>query len=187
MAENSDEQLIRQYLSGDSKSLDLLIKRYLPSVYRLARYYSRSRFEAEDIAQDVFLKMWRSLKKFKPDKSFKVWLLAIARNASIDYLRKRKLVSLAELSEEQEDLIKKKLVDPAPLPDEQIARRDFYRIVRLKLKALPEKYCSVIILHLEQELTFKEISGLLEEPLNTVKSRYLRGLNLLREKLNQTL
>ena len=85
--ETRDAQLVADYLNGDEQSLHLLIERYLKPVYRFVHSYVGSDLDAEDISQEVFVRAWRNLKKFDQEKSFKTWIFAIAKHASIDVLK----------------------------------------------------------------------------------------------------
>jgi RNA polymerase sigma-70 factor (ECF subfamily) len=87
-----DEKLVEAYLKGDKRALEILIKRYLKAIYNFAYKYV-GKEEAEDVTQEVFLKMWRNLKKFKKEKNFQSWLWTIARNTCFDFLRKKKKIS----------------------------------------------------------------------------------------------
>jgi RNA polymerase sigma-70 factor (ECF subfamily) len=87
-----DLKLIKQYLAGDEKSLDVLVKRYLKIIYGYSYRNVGNSADAEDITQETFLKVWKNIKKFDQSKSFKSWIFTIAKNTSIDYLRKKKSV-----------------------------------------------------------------------------------------------
>ena len=79
----TDEQLLNDYLFGDEKSLELLIRRYLKPIFGFVYKYVRNSPDAEDITQEVFVRIWRNLKKFKKEKKFKTWIFAIARNSAM--------------------------------------------------------------------------------------------------------
>jgi len=93
MIETNDSQLVQKYLSGDEESLKLLIRNYLKPVFSFVYHFVNNPAEAEDIAQDVFVKMWKNLKKFDQQKKFKTWLFAIAKNTALDYLKKKKFLA----------------------------------------------------------------------------------------------
>ena len=86
----SDKQLIINYLKGDEKSLELLIQSYLKPIYSFVYRCTGNTQDAEDVTQEVFVKVWRNLKKFDQRKSFKTWIFAIAKNTAFDHLKKRK-------------------------------------------------------------------------------------------------
>ena len=90
MQNYSDEQLVARYLRGDEKSLEFLIQQYLKPIYSFVYKYVGNPQEAEDITQEVFVRMWKYIKKFDQRKKFKTWIFSIAKNAAIDFLRKKK-------------------------------------------------------------------------------------------------
>ena len=87
-----DKILIQQYLKGDEKSLEILIARYLKPIYSFVYKNVGNPSEAEDITQEVFIKIWKNIKKFDQNKNFKPWIFQIAKNTSIDFLRKKKSI-----------------------------------------------------------------------------------------------
>src|SRR5689334_2448612 len=96
----SDVQLIEQYRAGDNQALAKLVNRYAESVrFFVTRLVGKD--EADDVAQESFVKAWKNLRKFNVKKSFKVWLFTIARNTSYDYLRKHKMVSFSTLTDDE--------------------------------------------------------------------------------------
>ncbi len=181
-----DRQLIYDYLKkGDEKSLEILIQRYLKPVYGFAYRYVGNVQEAEDIAQDVFVKVWKNLKKFKQEKNFKTWVFTIAKNTAFDFLRKKKAITFSELgNEESESNILKKFIDPSLLPDELLEQKGIREIFVKAVGKLFPKYRKVLLLRHEENLTFREIAETLDEPLNTVKSRHRRAVIALKKLLS---
>jgi RNA polymerase sigma-70 factor (ECF subfamily) len=106
-----DQDLISKYLAGDEKSLEILIEQYLKPIYSFVYRYTGSASNAEDITQDVFVRVWKNLKKFDQNKKFKTWIFSIAKNAAIDWLRKKKTISLSD-----DDM--EKIPDSAPFVPE---------------------------------------------------------------------
>jgi len=108
----------------------------------------------------------------------------IAKNTAIDFLRKKKILLYSDFEEEDsnESAINN-IPDPAPLPDEIFDRQNLKDELETSIKKLPVKYQMVVSLHNLEELTFHEIAEMLEEPLNTIKSRYLRALSIIRRDL----
>lgn len=184
MLETSDGQLVEQYLKGDEASLAILVKRYLAPIYGFVFRYVGAAPDAEDIAQEVFLRAWRNIKKFDRKKSFKTWIFAIAKNAAIDFLKKKKDVPFREFeNEEGDNFLAETIEDPAPLPDEIFERGNLAQILNSALEAVSPKYRAVLILHYNDYFTFREIAEVLGESLNTVKSRHRRALVELRKFL----
>ncbi len=173
----SDQQLISAYLKGDEKALEILIKRYLKPIYGFAYRYVGNAQNAEDIAQEVFLKTWRNLKKFDRQKRFKPWIFAIAKNASLDFLRKKQPLSLSEFEN---------FADFSPLPDKIAEGKSMKNLLTLAIKKLSVKYRQVLSLYYNDCLNFREIAKMSGESLNTVKSRHRRGLLFLRKLLAKT-
>lgn len=174
-----DEQLVRDYLKGDEKSLEVLIQRYLKPIYGFAYRHTGSVQEAEDIAQEVFVKIWRNLKKFDQEKKFKTWIFTIAKNAIIDFLKKKKAIPFSD----SEDLNLDMITDSFPLPDEISEQEEKREILTRAIKKLSPKYRAILSFSHNNHFTFREIAESLGEPLNTVKSRYRRGLVILKKIL----
>lgn len=185
--EKQDVELIKKIFRGDEQSLEFLIKRYLKPVYNFIYQYVGNVADTEDIAQETFVRVWRHLKKFDLDKNFKTWLFSIAKNAAIDWLRKKRPIPLSAWESEDEDRAAAEIfVDPAPLPDEIFDRQHLTQSIQAALAQLSADYRAVVFLHYQEGLTFREIAEILGEPLDTVKSRERRALLALRKILIQS-
>lgn len=186
MEKNTDQELVDHYLKGDHKSLEFLIRRHLSSVYNFVVRFTGDSSEAHDITQETFLKAWKHLKKFDQAKNFKTWIFAIARNTSLDWLRKRKAVSFSamqnfsERKDEAFDILDESIISAEDIFDD---RADAERISKIVKTLTPEQQ-AVIVMKINENLTFQEISEIMGEPLNTVKSRYRRALTVLKDKMN---
>lgn len=185
MPEISDQQLIKDYFQGDAKALELLIARYLPLVYGYLLRFVRHAPDAEDITQEVFVKVWKQLKKFEPEKSFKAWILSIAKNTAIDFFRRKKIIPLAAFPPAFEDFLSETRADSKPLADESFDESLWLEKLRLAVASLSPKYREVFLLYYQDQLTFKEISLALKESINTVKSRYRRATIELKKILDK--
>jgi len=161
----TDEQLIAEYLKGDEWALEVLIRRYLKLIYNFSYRRVGNVQEAEDVTQEVFVKAWRNLRKFDQQKSFRAWIFVIARNTSVDFLRKKKTVPFAEIAAE-------KLAAPVSLTD---------KIESSVLQTLSPVYRAVLSLYYNEHLNFREIAETTGESLNTVKSRHRRALIQLKK------
>lgn len=186
MVNVNDQILIEKYLQGDEKSLEVLIRAYLRPIYSFVWRYAGNAQDAEDITQEVFVKVWRHLKKFNQNKSFKTWIFAIAKNASLDHLKKKRAIPFSEFDQEDgSNLITDTLADPSPLPMELLEKAGMARMLNEAMKKLSPQYRMVLFLRYNDHFTFREIAEVLEEPLQTVKSRHRRALIILRKLLNQ--
>ena len=186
MKKIADEQLVVDYLQGDRDALSFLVERYLRQIYNFTARYIGNTKEAEDLTQEIFLKVWKSLKKFNSQKSFKTWLFSIARNVCIDYLRRKKIVTFSDLENDNDDeSFSDKIADESISVIEKITRQELEREMGKYLLRLSEANRSVLILHYSQQMAFREISEMLGESLDTVKSRHRRALNYLRRFIEQ--
>ncbi len=184
MQKQSDQQLIAAYLKGDKKSLEVLIKLYLRPIYGFVYRYVKNSQEAEDITQEVFLRVWRNLKKFDKQKSFKSWIYAIAKNASLDFLKKKKPILFSEFeSAESKNGFSDKIADTSFLPDKIAEIINMKEVLARAMGKLSEKYRVVLSLYYNRDFNFREISEMLGEPFNTIKSQHRRGLICLRKLL----
>ncbi len=183
----TDEKLVQMYLGGDEKALEELVRRYLPLIYSFSRRYSGNTDNASDIAQEVFVKVWKNIKKFDQSKNFKSWIFTIAKHAALDWLKKRNAVPFSLLQEKKEDEgFEESIADPNQLSAiDRIYQESLSRELALAIGKLQPKYSQVINLYHNQDLNFREISEILSESINTVKSRYRRGLDLLRKLLSK--
>jgi len=179
----TDEQLIERYLQGDEPALEALISRYLKPIYGFVHRCLAGSPEAADIAQETFIKAWRSLRRFDQTKKFKPWLYRIARNASLDHLKKNKIIPFAALEDDHGMQPGETIPDDRPLPDEIFEDSLSAQAVGSALGELAHEQRAVLVLRAESGLTFEEMSETLNEPLNTVKSRYRRALQALKKKL----
>lgn len=183
----SDQELISICLNGDSESLEILIRSYLKPIYSFVYRYVGNSQDAEDITQEVFVKVWRNLKKFDQNKSFKTWVFAIAKNTAIDFLKKKKTIPFSEFeNEEGGNLITDTLADPSPLPQELLEKASMAQMLNLAMEKLSPKYRMVLFLRYNDHFNFREIAESLGEPLNTIKSRHRRALVILKKLLSES-
>ena len=184
MTNNNDEILTRKYLQGDEKSLEVLILTYLKPIYSFVYRYVGNGQDAEDITQEVFVKFWRNLKKFDQEKSFKTWIFSIAKNASLDYLKKKKAVPFSEFdTEEGGNRLTDTLADPSPLPLELLEKAGMAKLLNAAMEKLSPQYRMVLFLRYNDHFNFREIAESMGEPLHTVKSRHRRALIKLKKLL----
>lgn len=183
----SDQQLITNYLSeGDKISLDILIKTYLKPVYNFILRLGVTTTEAEDLTQQTFLKMWKNLKKFNQQKDFRPWIFQIAKNTCFDYWRNQKKAALVDLffQDNNDEERVQDMADPRESLEDLIKNKEDGQRVLVELQKLPIIYRTVLILYYFDQLNFREISEVLNESLNTVKSRQRRALIIIKRLLD---
>ena len=174
-----DKILIQEYLNGDQASLKSLIDKYTSSIYNFSLRFVGPLY-APDIVQEVFIKVWKNLKKFDAEKSqFKTWLFTVARNTITDYFRKKKSIPFSSLGENE--LIEENIEDKAILPDEILQKLQDKEMLNKLLNELKDDYKIVLTLYYQEDMTFKEIGEVLGKPLHTVKSHHFRAIKKLKE------
>jgi RNA polymerase sigma-70 factor (ECF subfamily) len=160
---------------GSNDAFGKLVDRYRAPVVRLAYSLTHDRDEAKDIAQDAFLNAYRRLGSFRPDRPFARWLFVIARNASLDALRRRRRLLAIVPSGDG--------VAQEPGPEDWALRNDEAASVRRALEALPPHYRTVLELYYESGLRYREIAEALDIPIGTVKTYIARAKRRLRDEL----
>jgi RNA polymerase sigma-70 factor (ECF subfamily) len=168
----SDAELIERCLGKDNAAWELVIGRFRRKVFHIAYKFTGKHDEAEDLSQEVFLKVFRSLDKFHRDADFGTWLSSVARNYCIDHYRASK--------REKEVLVEDALAyDLAPAssgnPYRALEDQDRRSLVRRGLDLLPEKLREAVVLRDLQGLSYQEMADRLALPEGTVKSRINRG------------
>jgi RNA polymerase sigma-70 factor, ECF subfamily len=177
----TDKDLIQQYLKGDSGALEILIARYLKLIYSFVYKNVGNPADAEDITQEVFVKVWKNIRKFDQSKNFKPWIFQIAKNSSIDFLRKKKSIPFSRFENEkgQNPLVEN--IAAAPL--NIIEKLSDKRTLSAAMQSLTDKEQKIINLRHNDGLSFKEIAETFQESINTVKSRYRRTLVNLKKNI----
>lgn len=178
--EVAEAALVDAARTGSAEAFAVLVDRYRAPVVRLAYRLTRDPDEAKDIAQDAFLRAFRRIDEFRPDRPFSRWLFVIARNASFDALRRRRRAAAFATTEAQDV--------PSELGPEELAlRNDEAGRVRAALELLPERYREVLELYYLSDLRYREIAEQLAIPLGTVKTYISRAKRRLREELREEL
>jgi RNA polymerase sigma-70 factor (ECF subfamily) len=167
----SDQELIKNYVSGNDACLEMLIKRYKSKVYTSIYLVVQDAYIAEDIFQETFIKVIKTLKSGKYEESgkFQPWVIRIARNLAIDYYRKiRKVPTIT--TEDGEDLFERLNFFESNAEDLIITKqRD--QVIRELIKQLPADQKEVLILRNYADLSFKEIADLTQVSINTALGR----------------
>ncbi len=168
----SDAELIERCLRKDNAAWEMVIVRFRRRVFHIAYKFTGKHDEAEDLTQEIFLKVFKSLDKFNRDADFSTWLSSVARNYCIDHYRARK--------REKEVLVEDALAyDLAPAsygnPYRALEDQDRRSLMRSGLDQLPDKLREAVILRDLQGLTYQEMASRLALPEGTVKSRINRG------------
>ncbi len=173
-----EEAIVSRVLAGDTEAFAELIDRYKVAVYNLCARMLHDQTEAEDAAQEVFVRAYTQLHSYQPGRRFSTWILSIASHYCIDMLRRRKpVVDLETIAFwKQSDL---------PEPEERALTGETRDEVRELLTTLPEKYRGVTVLRYWQDLSYDEIAEATGLSVATVKTRLFRARELLAKELER--
>lgn len=178
---DSDHTLVARVCAGEREVFAQLVERYKARIFHTTLRLLRNREEAEEAAQDVFVRAYRGLAKFREDASFSTWLYRICYNVCLSYLDRKK-PRRAELSELEFHRAPEK-----ETPEYQFERREFRLQMERAMAALPPKQSSALVLYHTQQLSYQEIAEIMDEPINSVKTHLFRARAKLRARLLQTL
>ena len=183
MTRDEEIILIKKAKKGDISAFETLVKAHEGFVYNLALRSLRQESDAEDAAQEVFIKAWTSLGSFRGECKFSVWLYRITGNVCTDMLRRRSpaAVSLTLDDDEGGEL---DIADTAPTPHEALEKKERGAALQRALDALPEDYRRAIMLREAAGLSYDEIASELKIDIGTVKSRIFRARKKLCEILS---
>lgn len=180
--DKNDIDLITLFQAGDQSAFDGILRRHQDRIYNLCLHILGNTHDAEDAAQDVFIKAYQSLHKFQPNASLYTWLYRIAVNTCIDYKRRPLFQSLFRRSPEGKEI----MIDTpshAPSPERLYESVQIERALQQGLAAISPKLRAAILLREVEGLSYEEISEVLDVSLGTVKSRISRAREELLEKL----
>jgi RNA polymerase sigma-70 factor (ECF subfamily) len=177
------ETLIQRCLQGDQHAWDLIVRQYWRKVFNVAYKFVGKHDEAEDLTQDIFLKIFKSLDTFDRRANFQTWLISVSRNLCIDHYRSvRKERETIDRGVDASDLAP---AAPEPGPIAALEQRDRVVLLRQAMAALPETLRTAVLLRDIQELSYQEIADRLRLPEGTVKSRINRGRTELARQIRK--
>ncbi len=176
----TDQELVELTLSGDIRCFDELLRRYRPKLLRFIYPYVRDKERAEDLAQEVFLRVYRNLHRFDLDRKFSSWLYRITANICRNELRRvsRRPVLVSNWIESGSRKIYERapaIGDDGDRPDVRLERKELKEAMFQVMHKLPKKYREVFILREVEGLSYEEISEIVDCPVGTIKSRVNRG------------
>ena len=186
--ETADSVLVQQALSGDQDAFEVLVRRYKKTLFGLIYHYIGDYHEAEDILQHVWLQLYLSLATLRTAVQIKSWLLAVARNRSLDFLRHKHVLSQhllfsceGEVQIDEDELpFLEAIPDTSSTPEEQAELHELHYKIQTAIRALPLTYHSVVWLYYRGQLNYAEIGRILNMPDSTVKTHFNRAKPLLR-------
>lgn len=176
MEPRTDLELIEEVRNGKRQAFTELMRRYQQRVYWTARRIVGSHADADDIAQETFIKAFLGLGDFRGDSSFFTWLYRIAVNLSLNTVRKRQLVNYLRQSE-----IVNRLFPSSPDPEQEYVRQETEGRLQKAVAALPDKQRAVFVLRYFEEMPYEEISEVLKTSVGGLKANYFHALRKVQE------
>lgn len=182
----SDQELVKRFIEGDQLGIEVLINRHKTKVYTYIVLIVKNQQLAEDIFQDTFIKVIRSLKegKYKDNGKFVSWVIRIAHNLTIDHYRKEKQINTFSNDDFEADIFNSKKLADANIED-ILVEDQIVREVKLLIEELPEDQKQVILLRHYGGLSFKEIAEQTDVSINTALGRMRYALINLRKLIEQ--
>ncbi len=177
------ESLIQRCLKGDQLAWEAIVRQYWRKVFNVAYKFVGKHDEAEDLTQDIFLKIFKSLDTFDRRANFQTWLISISRNLCIDHYRSvRKERETIDRDVDAAELAPA-VQEPGPIA--ALEQRDRVALLRQAMAALPDALREAVLMRDIQELSYQEIAERLHLPEGTVKSRINRGRTELARQIRQ--
>jgi RNA polymerase sigma-70 factor (ECF subfamily) len=185
--------LVRRCVAGDSESWEQIVRQYNRRIYNVCYRFTGSADAAEDLAQEVFIKMYRTLNSYSSDKGgFTTWIMTMTRNLLVDHFRKSKQDRVTDsldagITEDEDSVpLSDRIEDSGLSADERIQRRETQEMVQKAIQKLSPELREAVILRDLQDMDYKGIAVALKVPEGTVKSRINRGRMELARLLSRT-
>jgi len=177
---------IKEVLKGDQNAFAEIVELYQDKLYRICYRMLGNKHEAEDIAQEAFVRAFINIHTFDTNRKFSTWLYRIGTNLCIDRIRKKKpdYYLDAEVAGTEGLNMYSQISSKEELPEQEVLKMEMQDRVQYEISRLPDKYRAVIVLKYMEDLPLQEISDILEMPLGTVKTRIHRGREALRKQLS---
>jgi RNA polymerase sigma-70 factor, ECF subfamily len=188
-SEQLDEELVVRVQQGDKKAYDLLVVKYQHKIVQLVNRYLKDPSEAQDVAQEAFIKAYRAIGSFRGDSTFYTWLYRIAINTAKNYLVSRSRRS----SQYEVDIQDAEAMENAPqlqgtdTPERLLLNEEIIKAIKLAIDNLPEEMRTAIMLREFEGMSYEEIAEAMDCPVGTVRSRIFRAREAIDNKLNPLL
>jgi len=174
--------LVRRCIAGDATAWEDLVKQQNRRIYNICYRFTGSSSDAEDLTQEVFIRLYRTMASYEPDRgSFNTWLTTLTRNMLVDHFRRTRQermtdsIDAAPAADENAPTLAERIEDEAPSPQSRLASKETQKIVQQALQKVSPDLREAVILRDLQDMDYKEIAAALKVPEGTVKSRINRG------------
>lgn len=172
----SDFELIEEFQRGNVEGFNELVRRYQQKVYWIARRVVSSHDDADDIVQDVFVRVYKALIKFRGDSEFYTWLYRITMNVSLNALRVKRLKTFVHY----DDFIDARF-DTADRPDSELLQKEYQTILEKAIDRLPPKQRMVFVMRYYDEIPYEEMATLLGKSVGGLKANYFHALRKIQK------
>ncbi|HHX50151.1 MAG TPA: sigma-70 family RNA polymerase sigma factor [Clostridia bacterium] len=180
----SDEVLVQKCLDGDRSAFEEIVRRYQKQIYSLAYRLTNHLEDAQDLAQEVFIKLYQVLEKYDAQRPFFPWMYKVATNVCYTSLRRRPA----------NEVPLEKVIEFGPIvpqsqhqPEERYETKEVQLLVQQAIAELPEKYRIPLVLRYLEEFSYRQIAEAMDLPLTTIETRLYRGKALLQKRLDPIL
>jgi RNA polymerase sigma factor (sigma-70 family) len=180
MTHSNDLELVELFQKGNEASFNELVRRYQEKVYWIAHRFVNDHDQADDITQDVFVKIYSALKQFRGESGFYTWLYRITVNVALNALRKQRLKDFIRIDEFFETAD-----DENDQPDIQFEKDEQQKLIEEAIAKLPEKQKAVFILRYHEELSYEEISLILKTSIGGLKANYFHAAKKIGEYIHR--
>ncbi|MBR1736588.1 MAG: sigma-70 family RNA polymerase sigma factor [Firmicutes bacterium] len=172
----SDQEIITLCLNGNKDCFESIVSRYKNLVYSVVLRMINDHEEANDLSQEIFIKLYKNLDKYSPEYKLSTWIIRISTNHVIDYRRKKKHETVPIDDVEYE-------ITSSSTPEDEYIRAEEKNTLRSLIDSLPDMYKAPIVMYHTDGLSYQEIADATSEPLSKVKNRIFRGRKILKEGL----
>lgn len=178
MKQASDLELVEEVRNGDRQAYTELMRRHQERIYWAARRIVGRHADADDIAQETFVKAYLALGEFRGESAFFTWIYRIAVNLSLNAIRKRQIMTYLDQSE-----LLRKVLPSSDRPDAMLEHKELEDTLQQAISALPEKQRMVFVMRYFDEMSYEEISEVLHTSVGGLKANYFHAINKVREYL----
>ncbi|MEI8572193.1 RNA polymerase sigma factor RpoE [Methylomonas sp. LW13] len=187
--EDLDQELVRRVQQGDKSGFDLLVIKYQHKIVHLVNRYVKDPSEAQDVAQDTFIKAYRALGDFRGDSAFYTWLYRIAINTAKNYLlsRSRRHFDYEIDVQDAEQVENAPQLKDIETPENLLMNEQIVAVIKSAIERLPEEMRIAITLREFEGMSYEEIAEAMDCPIGTVRSRIFRAREAIDQKLNPLL
>ena len=180
MTDSNDLELVELFQKGNETSFNELVGRYQEKIYWIARKFVNDHDQADDIVQEVFVKVYSALKTFRGESSVYTWLYRIAVNVALNAIRKQRIRDFVRIDEFFETA-----EDENEQPDALLEKDEQQKLIEEAIAKLPEKQKAVFILRYHEELSYEEISKILKTSVGGLKANYFHAIKKIGEYVSR--